>query len=276
MALKISILVENTTPHMGLLGEYGLAMLIELDGKRYLFDTGSQGTIIHNSRVMKVSLDGLDGIILSHGHSDHTGGMLKILEEHRVPAVYAHSRVFARRPSLSGIGKPRQIGCAFALSDLLQAGANMVYIDGFQEIAPGMYFSGEIPRKTDYENVGGAFQVEVDGDFIEDKLEDDIVLVIRLDEGLVIAGGCAHSGIINIIDYAIEKTGEKRILAYIGGTHLMTASASRLDKTIAALEKHDIQKLIVSHCTGFEAAARLYNALGNKVVKGEVGMSFTF
>ncbi|NLW90831.1 MAG: MBL fold metallo-hydrolase [Syntrophomonadaceae bacterium] len=273
MTLKISILVENTTAHMGMLGEWGLAMMIETEDKRYLFDTGSLGSIINNSRVMGLSMDGLDGIILSHGHADHTGGLLKVLEEHQVPAVYAHSRIFARRPLP---GTTRQIGCAFALTDLEKAGVKMVHIDGFQEIAPGIFFSGEIPRKTTYENVGGAFQVEEDGELKPDLLEDDIALIIRRDDGLVIVSGCAHSGIINIIEHAIEKTGEKRILGYIGGTHLLTASPERLDQTITALQGYDIKKLIVSHCTGFYPAARLYNALGDKVVKGEAGMSFEF
>jgi len=271
MTLSISILVENTTQHMDMFGEWGLAVMVEKDHKRFLFDTGSHGSIIHNSRVMGISLDGLDGIILSHGHSDHTGGLLKILDEHRVPAIYAHSKVFAHRPQPMGPGKVREIGCAFALTDLDKAGVNMVYVDDFQEIAPGMYISGEIPRKTDYETVGGAFQVEVNGELIEDRLEDDISLIIKLEEGLVIVSGCAHSGIINIMEYAMEKTGEKKILAFIGGTHLLTASPARLDQTIEQLRSYDIEKIIVSHCTGFYPAARLYNALGDKVIKGEVG-----
>ncbi|MGE5390003.1 MAG: MBL fold metallo-hydrolase [Deltaproteobacteria bacterium] len=273
MTLKISILVENTTAHMGMLGEWGLAMMVETEDKRYLFDTGSLGSIINNSRVLGVSLDDLDGIILSHGHSDHTGGLMRILEEHHVPVVYAHSKVFAQRPIP---GTSRHIGCAFTLIDLEKARVNMVNIDGFQEIAPGICFSGEIPRKTAYENVGGAFQVEENGELKPDLLEDDISLIIRRDEGLVIVSGCAHSGIINIIEYAMEKTGESRILGYIGGTHLLTASPDRLDQTIAALQSYDIQKIIVSHCTGFYPAARLYNALGDKVVKGEAGMTFEF
>lgn len=271
--MKISILVENTTAHMGVLGEWGLAMMVETENRRYLFDTGSLGSIINNSRVLGVSLDGLDGIILSHGHADHTGGVLKVLEEHRVPVIYAHSKVFAQRPIP---GATRQIGCAFALTDLETAGVNMVSIDGFQEIAPAIYFSGEIPRKTAYENVGGAFQVEENGELKPDLLEDDIALIIRREEGLVIISGCAHSGIINIIEHAIEKTGEKRILGYIGGTHLLTASSERLDQTINALQSYDIQKIVVSHCTGFYPTVRLYNALGNKVVKGEAGMTFEF
>lgn len=276
LTLKISILVENTTMHMDMFGEYGLALMVEKDDKRFLFDTGSHGSIIHNSKVMGMSLDGLDGIILSHGHSDHTGGMLEILNNHTVPVVYAHSKVFARRPLGAGTGKVRQIGCAFSLIDLEKAGVNMMHIDDFAEIAPNMYLSGEITRKSDYENVGGAFQVEENGELKPDLLEDDIALIIRQEEGLVIISGCAHSGIINIIDYAIEKTGEKRILAYIGGTHLIAASSERVDKTIEALQTYDIEKLVVSHCTGFYASARLFNSLGDKVVKGEVGLSMTF
>lgn len=276
MALKITILVENTTPIPGLMGEYGLALLVETDNKRFLFDTGSQRAIIHNSKTLGVDLDKLDGIIISHGHFDHTGGLLPIMEEHKVPVIYAHSRVFAHRPLPLGNGRSKEIGCLFSLSDLEKTETRMVYVDTFTEIEPQMYLSGEVPRITNYENVGGNFMVEVDGQLMEDRLEDDIALIFKLEQGLVIISGCAHSGIINIIEHAMEKTGEKRILAFIGGTHLITAAPSRLDETIAALKSYAIDKIVVSHCTGFYAAARLYNELGDKVVKGEVGMSYSF
>ena len=115
-----------------------------------------------------------------------------------------------------------------------------------------------------------------DGQMQDDPLVDDSALIIDHPDGLIIVSGCAHSGVVNIIEHARNKTGESRILAFIGGTHLITASQERVDNTISALDSFSISKIIVSHCTGFYAAARLYNSLGERVIKGETGMRFEF
>jgi 7,8-dihydropterin-6-yl-methyl-4-(beta-D-ribofuranosyl)aminobenzene 5'-phosphate synthase len=81
---------------------------------------------------------------------------------------------------------------------------------------------------------------------------------------------------INNIEYAIQKTGQKRVLAYIGGTHLMSAHQSRIDKTIQALKTYNIKNIIVGHCTGFNACAAMYNQLGTVVIKVAAGTSFKF
>jgi len=276
MEVNITILVENTTPAAPLVGEYGFSALLTVDDRKILFDTGSSDAIFKNSNYLGAGLDKVDAIVISHGHFDHTGAVVPFLEKYGKKQVYAHSNVFAKRFASAGNNQYRDIGCVFSKEEMVDAGAEINFTDNFYEIFPGVYATGEIPRITDYEDVGGKFVVEVNGSLQEDKIPDDMALVINHPDGLIIISGCAHSGIINTIKYAVEKTGRSEILAFVGGTHLIRASEERLQKTITALELYDVQKCIVSHCTGFYAAAKLYNALGNRVIKGETGMSFMF
>lgn len=276
MQVSITILVENTTPVPNLIGEYGFSCLITVDDRSLLFDTGSDQALFHNSKVLGIKLEEIEDVMISHGHFDHTGALLPLLEQYGKKRIYAHSRLLLPRLFPLNNGKLKKIGSPFSDQELKQAGAEFVFCDSFAEIMPGVYISGEIPRSNDFEDTGGDFRVEDNGQILSDKLQDDMALIIDHPEGLIIISGCAHAGLINAITHATRMTGKTKILAYIGGTHLLNASSSRMDQTVTALRSHDIGKLIVAHCTGFYAAARLYNDLGAMVIKGETGMRFKF
>ncbi|NLO21479.1 MAG: MBL fold metallo-hydrolase [Syntrophomonadaceae bacterium] len=277
MNTVIKVLVENTTPRSPLLGEYGFSAQVLVDGHNILFDTGSHAALFSNSRALGVDLSQVQDLFISHGHYDHTGAVLPFLQQYGGRNIYAHSGIFAHRlVNLPG-GKQVDIGCRFTRDEAIKMGAQVIPIDSFSEIYSGIYLTGEIPRLTEYEDVGGNFVYEKDGKLYQDSLPDDIALVIDHPEGLIILSGCSHSGMINTLDYCLKQTGRTRVLAYMGGTHLMTASPLRLEKTIEALKIYEIQKIIVGHCTGFYAAAELYNQLGGqRVFKMDVGSSFSF
>lgn len=276
MRADITILVENTTPAPNLIGEYGFSCLVSVDDRRLLFDTGSDGALFHNSKALGVRLEEIEDLVISHGHFDHTGGILQLLEQYGNKRIYAHSRLFLPRLFPLNNGKMKKIGSPFNREELEKAGAKFIFTDHYAQIVPGVYISGEVPRSNDFEDTGGDFQVECNGHIESDKLQDDMALIIDHPEGLIIISGCAHSGLINTIAHACRMTGKTKILAYIGGTHLLNASPQRMDKTVAALKPYDIGKLIVAHCTGFYASARLYNEFGAMVIKGETGMRFKF
>lgn len=276
MAAKVTILVENTAPVPELIGEYGFAALVEYEGVKYLFDTGSNNALMKNAQLLGVDLREIAGVIISHGHFDHTGALLPVIESIPNKKVYAHRDIFLQRPLVLGPGIFREIGCKVSQDELIKKGAELYFINEFTRINPGVYLTGEIPRENDFEDVGGSFKVKAGDELVDDKLLDDMALVIDDEDGLIIISGCAHAGMINTIDYVMQKTGKSKIKAYIGGTHLMSASRERIDKTIARLENYDIEKIIVCHCTGFYAASILHTRLGYKLIKGETGMIFTF
>jgi 7,8-dihydropterin-6-yl-methyl-4-(beta-D-ribofuranosyl)aminobenzene 5'-phosphate synthase len=276
MDVKVTIMVENTTPSPKIIGEYGLAVLVTIDNYSVLLDTGSEGALLVNALAMGIKLEQIEDVIISHGHFDHTGGMVPLLNKHGVKRVYAHPDIFLHRYLPLRNGKLKDIGCVFNTIQLDNYGVKLILTENFTEIFPDVFVSGQIPRLNDYEDTGINSKVEVNGELVDDTLNDDMALVINHPEGLIIISGCAHSGMINTIDYAQQKTGQKKILAYIGGTHLMSANQSRIDKTIQALKTYNIEKIVVGHCTGFNACAAMYNQLGAVVVKGDAGISISF
>lgn len=276
MEVAITILVENTTPVPGINGEYGFAALVKAGDRSFLFDTGSAGALFGNAAALGVELDKIEDVIISHGHFDHTGAMMDLIALGAIKRIYAHPDVFSHRLLPLHNGQTRDIGSRFNRLQVEDAGIEMVFTEKFTSLYPGVNLTGTIPRITAYENTGGNFKVEVEGELLEDKLHDDMSMVIEHPDGLIIISGCAHAGIINTIKYAIEMTGQKRILAFIGGTHLITANTDRLDSTVEALKRINPANLIPAHCTGFPASARLYQEFGPIVKKGEAGMVFKF
>ena len=144
-------------------------------------------------------------------------------------------------------------------------GASLYYQVGPVEIAPRMHLTGPIPRRHTMEVPTEEFLIREGGAFSSDPFRDDQALVVESEEGLAVILGCAHAGLINTLDYARELTGQDRIEAVIGGTHLLGASSERLSWTVEALGKMAIGQLALSHCTGFKAAAMLYQAFGSRI-----------
>lgn len=122
--------------------------------------------------------------------------------------------------------------------------------------------TGEIPRENDFEVVSGFYKVE-DERFVEDKLPDDQILVVRMEDGLVIVLECGHSGVVNTINRAISLTGGIEIKTVIGGFHLMDADEGTIDRTAEALKELNPQTLVPMHCTGFRAKMKLASFLSH-------------
>ncbi len=277
MQVTVRILVENTTMKPGLKAEYGFSALINVDGKKYLYDTGLKDALLHNADEMHLSLESCEGIIISHGHFDHTGAVIPAIKRWGIRKLYAHSNLFADRYGVNPDQSLRYNGCVFHPEELQEAGTTWIHTDSFTEIAENIYVTGQIPRVVPYEDTGGNFVLKKEGTVLPDLLEDDMGMVIRHPKGLILISGCAHAGCLNMIRYAMEKTGVHTILAFIGGTHLMTAHQERLEKTITELKRMDIRHLMPAHCTGFYASSRLLQALGSEIVqKAETGDVFVF
>ncbi|MEN6412930.1 MAG: MBL fold metallo-hydrolase [Veillonellales bacterium] len=257
MKIKATVLCENSVfSNMGAIAEHGWSIFLETDRGNFLFDTGQGLALINNARVLKKDISTSKGIIISHHHVDHTGGLLSALTATGPIDVYSHPHLF-KESFLTRGPKAKYIGIPFAKIALESHGANFVYNTEFREIIPGMYLTGEVPRRNDFE-IGDLDQVVISGNkYIKDQILDDQSLIVETEKGLFIVLGCSHSGIINILNYAREKTGEKRIYGVVGGTHLGPVGQAQRNKSIEALKEFNIERLGVSHCTGLPASLRL-------------------
>lgn len=274
MEIRVTTLSENSA-NMGLLGEWGLSMLVEVDGRKLLFDTGAGLAIIHNAQRLKVDLSDVDRVILSHGHYDHTGGLRDVLRIIGDKEVIAHPAIWEKKYAQWPGERERYIGVPYVREGLEALGASFRLSTEPVKLSGNIMTTGEIPLLTEYEEVDTGLYVKDARGRRQDIFPDDLALVIDTEFGLVVILGCAHRGLVNTLRHAQKLAGKELIYAAIGGTHLFHASEERLEKTVAALKEMGIQKLGVSHCTGFAAEARLYHEFGDAFFLNNAGTSFT-
>jgi len=266
--IRITTLVENTASRAGLLAEHGLSFWIEYGDKWILFDTGQSNILTKNAKVLGIDLAETDAIVLSHGHYDHTGGLAAVLEIAEKAKIYLHPAAIEAKFSQKTSGA-KSIG----ISDpTLKAIKNreVIWTETPTQIFPGVTVTGQVPRINDFENVGGAFFLDENYQKA-DELLDDQTLFIKTSKGLVIVFGCAHSGVVNTLDYISKLTGKKNIYAAIGGMHLLNANPVRIANTIETFKKYRVQNIIPLHCTGQKAIEVMKKAFGNKCVSSGTG-----
>lgn len=274
--VRITVLLENRARD-GLLSEHGVSFWIEADGMKLLLDTGQSDAFARNAEALGINLEDADALILSHGHSDHSGGLAAVLPKMKSPIVYLHPAALLERYSIrEGIAKPIGIppAASAALDDLPVPGCHWVRQP--VRLTPRIGLTGPIPRETVYEDTGGPFFLDTDGTQ-PDPIDDDMSLWIETEGGLVVCTGCCHAGLINTLDWIRDQRPGLPVRSVIGGLHLAVASEDRMRRTIDALRAMDVQQLVPMHCTGETAVARLRQELGERVVlKGMSGAVFTF
>lgn len=233
--IKITFLNDNL-PGRGCEAEHGFSCLVETD-IRFLFDAGPSGVVARNARVLGIDLDAIPLVVLSHGHYDHTGGLVFMTGKDLV----CHPEVFSpkhRGSDGSWIGLPlpgdeiRKMFRVTVSRDPLWLSEHTVFL-------------GEIPRINDFESKTTPF-IHTDGS--PDFMPDDSGVVLVTPSGLVILSGCAHAGIVNMVNYAVLVTGEHRVRAVLGGFHLKEDD-ELTRRTIAALKEMNVETVYPSHCT---------------------------
>jgi len=268
--MRITTLVENTVHKSGLIAEHGLSILLETEDEKILFDTGQRHALLHNATQMGIELSEVDKIVLSHGHSDHTGGLEDALRASDGAHVYGHTGIFDERYS-KGKCEQRSIGIPYTRKCLELMETELHLSKEPLKIVDGVQTTGEIKRQTDFETSPDRLHVAREGALIKDELMDDLALMIHGQEDVAVIFGCGHSGVINTLIQVREITNNAPISLIVGGIHLMDANADRIDRTIDQLKSFEINKFALCHCTGTQAMMRLYDAFGNKLLFNYVG-----
>lgn len=237
--------------------EHGLSLRIRHRDADLLFDTGAGHALPVNLPLLVPEKNfPSSGIILSHGHYDHTGG-LKLFSGcdlwHGPDADGPHF-------SLHSDGTLHDIAMPSAVRSGLN-GFRCHRVDTFSEILPGIFLTGPIPRHSG-EDTGGDFYLDADCTKT-DTVHDEIALL--LDTGILIQG-CCHAGIINTLDHCRACRPDIPIHTVIGGLHLLHADRDRLDATASCLRSSGIRSLYLMHCTGADAIDYLRQALPDRAI----------
>lgn len=288
-----------------LLAEHGFSALVDLRdaGIKILWDAGmTHIALMENMRRMEIDPKTIAKIALSHGHDDHTAALSDVLkamdvlpksrrwradvpiaelceaaQAHRVPVI-AHPAAFrelwgqARDGSWHGPGMPPP------RAEWEAAGAEVILSPGPYQLGSGCWTTGAVPRSS-FEKSGiptSAFYREGDK-LLRHEIEDDQTMVIHVkDKGLVVLSGCAHSGIVNTVNYARQISGVDRVWAVLGGFHLGRSTAEEIQRTIDAMIAFEPQMIVPSHCTGFEAIRQFAAQMPDAFVLGMVGTTYLF
>jgi len=271
-SLKVTTLAENMVQRPGLRGQWGLSLLLEFidsggQSRKIVFDTGhDKATLRHNIKHLKADLDGVDCIVLSHGHGDHTVATVEMVRSTGGSKVYAHPHAFQPRFYIDRSGKRSRAGVpkGEGVAEIERAGGQVVLSSEPLEVAPGVWTSGQISRVTPFEMIsppsgGGKRIVVVDGEEVDDQIIDDQALFMDVDGvGPMVITGCAHSGPVNTLLQAQRLAGFESVYGLVGGTHLFGRSEAYLEQTVRALRGFDLGLLSPCHCTGFKATALLW------------------
>jgi 7,8-dihydropterin-6-yl-methyl-4-(beta-D-ribofuranosyl)aminobenzene 5'-phosphate synthase len=269
-----------------ILAEHGFSALVKptTAGETHtlLFDFGfSEDGAAQNAATLGVDMTEVEAVALSHGHSDHTGGMEKLtalIGRRDIPFV-VHPSVF-KSPRYLKYGEDFKIKFPKLTREMVrQAGLSVVETEKpYLLLNNTVLFLGEIPRSTDFEKGFPIAHWQKDGIEVWDAIEDDTSIVMNLkDKGLVIISGCAHAGIVNTVRHAMEVTGIDKIHAVMGGFHLSGPFFELIiDRTAEEIKKLHPAFVIPTHCTGRKAIMTMEKQMPEQFILNMAGTKLTF
>lgn len=272
--LKITSLMDNLgSEHKALINEHGLSYFIDLDGKRYLFDCGSSDSVLYNAHKLGISLENLDGVVLSHSHYDHAGGYRDLIEAGLGSKfLYTGSHFFEKKYAKNE-NSYTDLSCGFDRDFIRDFSVDHIEVDGFYQISNRAFLLSSFPRVYSYEKINPRFYKLLESgeeQMVLDDFEDELCLVLDTEKGLIVLVGCSHPGICNMIE-KVHACFKKPIYALYGGTHLVEADKKRIDQTIDKFKEYGIKLVGLGHCSGEEAEKELEKDIDLKACHLSVG-----
>lgn len=264
--MRIVVLMEDTcgNPQCGY--EHGLSLFIETGKHKILMDTGASDGILANASQLEVPLNEVDTVVLSHGHYDHSGGLLPFWK------INGEAGIYLQKAALSDyyhgsryIGIDRRIGRL----------PGIVLLEGNRRIDEELSVFSDIRGRRFWPQSNMGLMVRVDGRDMQDTFDHEQCLVVE-GEKILLVSGCAHNGILNILDRYQEVYGGQPDVV-ISGFHMMKKDeytpqeTERILDTARELAGRDIL-FYTGHCTGQTAIGLMKSIMGDQLIQIHCGM----
>ena len=253
--MKWTVLSDNRSSDSRLSTEHGLSILLETERHKILLDTGASDVFIQNAELLGVNLSDVDYVFISHGHSDHAGGLRYFLEHNR------QAQVIVSPDAMSGMFFSKRGNLHSITTEWPEIDENrLILIDQTCEIEEDIHVIAHIPQNHPMPKGNQNLYVQdVNGDYIHDDFRHELALYV---DGLLFTG-CAHSGLENILaacPYPVNFV--------VGGFHLLDGQESEeeLQELAERLkEQYPTTRFYTSHCTGDNVFEVMKGVMGKQL-----------
>lgn len=272
--MKIISLIDNTAVNEKLYYEDGMSLFVEYNGKNYLIDTGLTGKAVDNAKRMRLPIDDIHAVVLTHNHHAHIGGIDAVMRFNPNAKIYLRADAMTEVFRRSGFFKsPAGVGKSF----FRRYADNLVLFNSFSEVAEGFYLASCEDFEDKAINPDNGYLITEGKKSVPYDFSDESFAVIfpkkKKAEGLVLVGGCFHCGATNMLETVKKLWHGIPILAVIGGFHFtgsnpktLGCSADYVTSQARGLKLSGAEKIYACHCTGFRGFDVMDETLGDKLM----------
>jgi len=233
--LTIRIVQDNYRCSDAVETAWGFAAYVTGPEQRILFDTGSNGALLlRNMARLDIAPDAVDTIILSHVHADHTGGLIAFLKQHADVDLYCLASFPVRFKDVAR-----------------RYGVRLLEVEQPREVCRNVFTTGSMGRKI-----------------------HEQAMVLRTEIGLVVVTGCAHPGLVEMIE-RVKALHEQDIALAMGGFHLGWAKPAEIERVMQALDRLGVRYVAPTHCSGDRARELFGKRFGSRYIELGVGKVVT-
>ena len=266
--MRIINLVENTEGSSGCGVEHGLCFYIETEKHKLLMDTGQTDLLIGNAERLGIDLTLVDTVVLSHGHYDHGGGIMPFAQINPTAKIYVPAAAFGEYYSVNKAGEPHYIGLDAEIQELPQV-VKVTAEDGIFQIDDELSLFSGIGNEHPIPSANRRLKKKADGELVQDDFAHEQCLVIKEGVKSILLSGCAHHGILNILDRYIALYGKEPDIV-ISGFHMMRKNGysdediNMIIDTALALRQYKTV-FYTGHCTGLEPYNAMKKLMGSQL-----------
>lgn len=261
--MKIINLLENSSIANNIKCEHGLSMLVQTENYTILYDVGQSDKFVDNAAQLGVDLSDVDYVILSHGHYDHTGGLPAFMELNTKAKVLMHPGALKERFSRSA-KMIKYNGIAWR-DDWEKYSERILFVDETTELFDDFWIVTNLAGDEQYSSLDERLVYRQGDDYIKDPFADELIVVARQNEQVMMLSGCAHNGIVNILQSVKRQLRFTHFSFIGGGLHLKAQPEEKINRIINHLGDFTVDHWGLNHCTGELAIDMFKHAFPGKV-----------